>query len=145
MNSSPDLNLKRRLWAFRGIVILVFLIFALQMWRLQIVEGEYYRMLADRNRFRLAPIKAARGVIYDRHGRILVQNIPSFAVTIIPAYLPEDEQEEMAIFSRLSALLEIPASTATASAGPSSPSSSGGGGMPGEGGLLDHAGRSSPA
>jgi penicillin-binding protein 2 len=121
MRPSPDLSLKRRLWAFRGIVILVFLIFAFQMWRLQIVEGEYYRMLADRNRFRLAPTEAARGVIYDRHGRILVRNLPSFSVTIIPAYLPEDEQEEMAIFSRLSALLEIPASTATASAGSFSP------------------------
>ena len=121
MSSSPDLNLKRRLWAFRGIVILVFLIFAFQMWRLQIVEGEHYRMLADRNRFRLVPIEAARGVIYDRHGRILVRNIPSFAVTIIPAYLPEDEQEEMAILSRLSGLLGIPISTATASAGPSAP------------------------
>ena len=121
MRPSPDLILKRRLWAFRGIVILVFLIFAFQMWRLQIVEGEYYRMLADRNRFRLAPSEAARGVIYDRHGRILVRNLPSFSVTIIPAYLPEDEQEEMAIFSRLSDLLEIPASTATASAGSFSP------------------------
>jgi penicillin-binding protein 2 len=81
MSPSPDLSLKRRLWAFRGIVILVFLIFAFQMWRLQIVEGERYQMLADRNRFRLAPIEAARGVIYDRHGRILVRNLPSFSVT----------------------------------------------------------------
>lgn len=114
-------DLKRRLWAFRGIVILVFLIFAFQMWRLQIVEGERYQLMADRNRFRLVPTEAARGVIYDRYGRILVRNIPSFVVTIIPAYLPEDEQEEMAVFSRLSALLGIPASTAAASAGPFSP------------------------
>jgi penicillin-binding protein 2 len=121
MNSSDDLNLKRRLLVFRGIVILVFLIFAFQMWRLQIVEGKRYQMMADRNRFRLVPTEAARGVIYDRYGRILVQNIPSFAVTIIPAYLPEDEQEEMAVFSQLSALLGIPASTATASAGTFSP------------------------
>ena len=121
MSPSPDLGLKRRLLAFRVITILVFLIFALQMWRLQIVEGERYQLMADRNRFRLVPTEAARGVIYDRYGRILVQNIPSFAVTIIPAYLPEDEQEEMAIFSQLSALLGIPASTATASAGTFSP------------------------
>ncbi len=89
--------------------MVVLLVFAVQMWRLQIVEGERYQMLADRNRFRLLPIEAARGVIYDRHGRILVQNIPSFSVTIIPAYLPEDEHQEMAVFSRLSALLGIPA------------------------------------
>ena len=121
MSPPADLSLKRRLWAFRSIVILVFLIFVFQMWRLQIVEGEHYRMLADRTRFRLVPIEAARGVIYDRQGRVLVRNIPSFAVTIIPAYLPEDEQAEMAIFSRLSALLGSPASTATASVSPSAP------------------------
>jgi penicillin-binding protein 2 len=99
------MKFKRRLWAFRSVVILVLLVFAFQMWRLQIVEGEHYQVLADRNRFRLLSIKAARGVIYDRNGRILVRNIPSFSVTIIPAYLSEDEQEEMAVFSRLSALL----------------------------------------
>ena len=99
------MKFKRRLWAFRSVVILVLLVFAFQMWRLQIVEGEHYQVLADRNRFRLLSIKAARGVIYDRNGRILVRNIHSFSVTIIPAYLSEDEQEEMAVFSRLSALL----------------------------------------
>jgi penicillin-binding protein 2 len=119
--SQSDLGLRRRLLAFRGIVILIFLIFALQMWRLQIVEGERYQLMADRNRFRLVPTEASRGVIYDRYGHILIRNIPSFAVTIIPAYLPEDEQEEMAVFSQLSTLLEIPVSTAAASAGPFSP------------------------
>ncbi len=114
MRPSTDLSLRRRLWIFRGVVLLIFLIFAFRMWRLQIVEGEHYQMLADRNRFRLAHIEAARGVIYDRQGSILVRNLPSFSVTIIPAYVPEDEQEAMALFSRLSALLDIPASTATA-------------------------------
>lgn len=117
--ASSDPNFKRRLSAFRAIIILIFLVFALQIWQLQIVEGERYRVLADRNRFRLVPIEAARGVIYDRQGRILARNIPSFSVTIIPAYLPEDEQGEMAVLSRLSTLLGIPTSTVTASAGSS--------------------------
>ena len=121
MDSLPDLSLKRRFWAFRVVIIMVFLTFAFQLWRLQIVEGEHYRMLADRNRFRLVPIEALRGVIYDRHGRILVRNIPSFSVTIVPAYLPQDEQEAMRVFSRLSELLGVPVSTAAAAAGPFSP------------------------
>jgi penicillin-binding protein 2 len=146
MSPQSDLGLKRRLWAFRGIVILVLLIFALQMWRLQIVEGERYQVLADRNRFRLVPIEAARGVIYDRNGRILVRNIPSFSVTIIPAYLPEDEQEEMIVFSRLSALLGIPASTATASAPPLHPPQSWGGERGGRGikEIVDEARHTAP-
>jgi len=100
---------------YRLVVILAFVVLAAQLWRLQIVRGEQYRLMADRNRFRLVPFDAPRGVIYDRHGRILVRNVPSFSVTIVPAYLPEDEEEEMAVFARLSALLGIPATSATAS------------------------------
>jgi len=109
------MDCKRRLILYRLVVILAFVVLAGQLWRLQIVKGEQYRLMADRNRFRLVPLDAPRGVIYDRHGRILVRNVPSFSVTIVPAYLPQDEEEEMAVFARLSALLGIPASSATAS------------------------------
>ena len=109
------MDCKRRLTLYRLVVILAFVVLAAQLWRLQIVRGEQYRLMADRNRFRLVPFDAPRGVIYDRHGRILVRNVPSFSVTIVPAYLPEDEEEEKAVFARLSALLGIPATSATAS------------------------------
>ena len=111
------MNCKRKFIAYRLIVVLAFIVLAAQLWRLQIVRGEQYRLMADRNRFRLVPLDAPRGVIYDRYGRILVRNVPSFSVTIVPAYLPKDERKEMAVFARLSALLGIPASRATASAG----------------------------
>ena len=109
------MNCKRKFIAYRLIVVLAFIVLAAQLWRLQIVRGEQYRLMADRNRFRLVPLDAPRGVIYDRYGRILVRNVPSFSVTIVPAYLPKDERKEMAVFARLSALLGIPASSATAS------------------------------
>jgi penicillin-binding protein 2 len=47
-------------------------------WFVQVVRGSYYRDLADNNRLRKIAIKAPRGTIYDRNGRALVENIPSY-------------------------------------------------------------------
>lgn len=47
-------------------------------WYVQLVRGDEYRQLAEENRLRKLPIKAPRGLIYDRHGRLLVENIPSY-------------------------------------------------------------------
>jgi penicillin-binding protein 2 len=45
---------------------------------LQIVQGDFYRELAENNRLRTLPITAPRGLIFDRKGRLLVENIPSY-------------------------------------------------------------------
>ncbi len=44
----------------------------------QIVEGPFFRELAENNRLRRLAIEAPRGVIYDRNGKLLVENIPSY-------------------------------------------------------------------
>ena len=49
------------------------------------------------------------GVIYDRAGHILVRNRPSFAISIVPADLPRDEAQELAVVHRLAELLGSPA------------------------------------
>src|SRR5688572_5901998 len=47
-------------------------------WYTQIVRGAYYRELAENNRLRELEIEAPRGVILDREGRPLVENVPSY-------------------------------------------------------------------
>lgn len=44
----------------------------------QVSRGDYYRELAENNRLRRIPVRAPRGLIYDRQGRLLVENIPSY-------------------------------------------------------------------
>ena len=44
----------------------------------QVVEGASYRELAENNRLRRVPIEAPRGAIYDRTGRVLVEDLPSY-------------------------------------------------------------------
>lgn len=82
-----------------------------RLWQLQMVAGEQYRLLSDRNRLREVEVAAPRGVIYDRNGEILARNQPSFSVVVIPADLPKDAlgdpdaEQQTLVLDRLAALL----------------------------------------
>lgn len=71
-------------------VIGLFSLLAGQLFRLQIVQGTRYSGQAEQNRIRKLFTQSLRGVIYDRAGRLLVRNIPSFSVSILPADLPSE-------------------------------------------------------
>ena len=55
---------------------------------MQVVQGAEYRARSDENRYRVDILPARRGVIRDRNGVILAENIPSFDVRIRWADLP---------------------------------------------------------
>ena len=78
----------RRLFLIRLFVVQAFLLLIGQLFRLQIVEGSRYAGQAEQNRIRKLLTRSLRGVIYDRQGRLLVRNIPSFSISILPADLP---------------------------------------------------------
>jgi penicillin-binding protein 2 len=105
-----DSSTRWRLVVFKVAVGVAFVIFAVRLWQLQIVERGTYKTQADYNRLRVIDVEAPRGLIYARGGELLAHNSPSYEVSIVPAYLPDDEAEEMAIYRRLSELLDIPAS-----------------------------------
>jgi penicillin-binding protein 2 len=72
-----------KLHATQYLVVLVLLVLATGMWRLQILGAESYRVLADANRIRKDPVRAPRGKIFDREGRILVDNYPSVSCYLL--------------------------------------------------------------
>jgi penicillin-binding protein 2 len=80
--------MSRRLFLFRLLVVQFFLLLVGQLFRLQIVEGPRYAGQAEQNRIRKLFTQTLRGVIYDRMGKLLVRNIPSFSISIVPADLP---------------------------------------------------------
>jgi penicillin-binding protein 2 len=100
-----------RLGAYRVLAAFIFLALAVQLWRLQVLQGDQYQAAADVNRFRLEANPAPRGVIYDRRGYLLARNMPEISVSVIPAYLPEDKAERTDLLIRLAKLLEMPVST----------------------------------
>ena len=61
-----------------GLLVLI----AVGFWFVQLVQGDHYRELAENNRLRKLPILAPRGLIYDRKGRLLVENIPSYNLMV---------------------------------------------------------------
>lgn len=51
---------------------------------LQLVNHHYYVVQAKENRVRVRPIPPTRGMIFDRHGRVLAENLPSYQMEIMP-------------------------------------------------------------
>ena len=76
-----------------------------RLFYLQVVNGGQFAALSEGNRTALEAIPSSRGLIYDRAGNVLVTNVPTFAVKIRPADLPEDRRDE--VVDRLSALTGV--------------------------------------
>ncbi len=80
-----QIRFHRKLRVFTLVIAAGFAIFALRLAHLQLIAGDKFRLLSDKNRIRLLQLKAPRGLVYDRRGNLLVDNRPSFTVSIIPA------------------------------------------------------------
>src|SRR5881296_1970611 len=72
-----------RLTAAQYIILGIFLILAYGLWRLQVMQSDFYSSLAEKNRVRNVPILAPRGKILDREGRTIVDNYPSFTALLL--------------------------------------------------------------
>jgi len=105
-----------RLTFFGAIIFFSFVILLIRLYDVQFTQAEIWKLQAEENRLQLQPIPASRGVIYDRYGELLALNVPAFNVTIIPASIPEDDEEALAIYNRLSALIDVPPTRAAADA-----------------------------
>lgn len=91
------------------VVVITFVVLAYNLYQIQVVNYEFYRTAAERNLLREVTVDAPRGVMYDRNGKILVRNEPSFQVSIVPADLPADRQEE--VLEKLSKFIDAPLET----------------------------------
>src|SRR6266481_822214 len=72
-----------RLTAVQYFILVIFMILAYGLWRLQVMQSDFYAQLAEKNRIRNVPILAPRGKILDREGRIIVDNYPSFSALLL--------------------------------------------------------------
>jgi penicillin-binding protein 2 len=75
-------DLVSRVRVLTAVVTGLIVAIATGFWFTQLVQGDYYRELAENNRLRKLPIKAPRGLIFDRKGRLLVENVPSYSLMI---------------------------------------------------------------
>lgn len=103
-----DLNgyKKKALYSF-VVIIFFFAVIITRLWFLQVQQGDYYNQLADSNRVRSIEIAAPRGNIYDRKGREIVTNRPSFNVV----WIRENNKINDEWLKRLTGLLRQDATT----------------------------------
>ena len=97
-----------RLTFFQAVIFAVFLLFSVRMYELQILQFDDFNAEANANRLTTVPLAASRGAIRDRYGVRLAFNVPAYNVVIVPADLPFNEEDELQVFNRLSALVGVP-------------------------------------
>src|SRR4029077_19186816 len=72
-----------RLTAAQYVILGILLVLAYGLWRLQVMQSDYYALAAEKNRIRNVPILAPRGKILDREGRTIVDNYPCFSALLL--------------------------------------------------------------
>lgn len=68
---------------------------------MQIRHGADYRTRAEENRLRVEILPARRGIIRDRQGTVLAENVPSFDVHLLPWLLPQNTDEREGVLASL--------------------------------------------
>ncbi|MGQ0814213.1 MAG: penicillin-binding protein 2 [Gemmatimonadota bacterium] len=74
----------RRSTAARGVLFVILLVLLGAAAKLQVLEVNEYALAAKNNRLRPLMVHAPRGTIYDRHGRVIAENVPAYQVMIMP-------------------------------------------------------------
>src|SRR5271170_1930881 len=72
-----------KLHSVQYLVAAILAVLLVGLWRLQVLNAESFRSLAEANRVRKVPILAPRGKLFDREGRLLVDNYPSVTCNLL--------------------------------------------------------------
>ena len=99
---------RKRIVGMSIAVSVALLVIVCQLWYLQVLEGGRFQEASDKNRIRIRPIAAPRGILFDRNGLPLVDNRPAFTLSLIPRELERDLDKRDATLGRLAVLLQIP-------------------------------------
>ena len=102
-----------RFIAFAAAAALLFTVLGGRLFQMQILDGTLYADRAAAARTVDVPIKAPRGLIFDRAGRPVAVNVPSWTVDAIPADLPTQQASRMAVLARVATTTGTQLSTIT--------------------------------
>jgi penicillin-binding protein 2 len=89
-------NMQVRVVTLAVLIAAVFLILGARLWYLQVLTGQDYTLAARATQHTNIKIPAQRGVIYDRNGKVLANNVPGLNVTVIPNEISRDKVKELA-------------------------------------------------
>lgn len=103
-----DSEKENHIFLFRGrlllvLVVLLMLILVGRMAYLQVFQYDLYTLRSERNRISVEAIPPTRGLIYDRHGQLLADNLPSHSLTLTRELTDDTE----AVVAQVCTLLEL--------------------------------------
>lgn len=84
---------QQRLWVAVIIVALAFIGLTGRYFYLQVIKHSYYAEQAEKNRIKTNRIKASRGLIYDRNGILLADNVTAYRLLLTPEKAGDMEQQ----------------------------------------------------
>ena len=91
MSISQSNRTRTSIRALQVIMIGMMLVVFGRVFYLQIIEYDVYAALGQENSVRQEYVDAARGLIYDRDGRLIVDNEPIYSITITPSLFDKDK------------------------------------------------------
>lgn len=102
MSHHPN-EILRRARVARTLLVLAFLALGSAFFRTQVLQTAEYVLQSETNRLRAVPLPGARGIIYDRKGEIIAENLPGYAVSIL---VPNEDSLRSAL-TALNKIIEI--------------------------------------
>jgi penicillin-binding protein 2 len=84
--SAPSEDRRRiaaRLSVLQYMIVVTFSVLAVCFWVLQVVQHAKFEELAENNHQRTLALRAPRGLVFDREGRVLVENRHSYSISIV--------------------------------------------------------------
>jgi penicillin-binding protein 2 len=72
-----------RLSLLKYLMVVVFSVLAISFWVLQVAQHAKFEEMAENNHQRTLALRAPRGVVFDRHGKVLVDNRASYSISIV--------------------------------------------------------------
>ena len=93
-------NSRQLLLAFQIGAALVFVVLAVSFWNFQIGQHTRFSEMAENNHQRTLPLRAPRGVVFDRDGRVFVENRYSLNISLVRERV-EDLDEALGLLARV--------------------------------------------
>jgi penicillin-binding protein 2 len=108
--SSQNKVENNRILSFAGVITLVFLVFIIRLFSVQIINNDTWSSQALENRLKQISLAPTRGVIFDRNSIVLARNVASYNVVVKAANLPDDEGAIQNIIRSLAVYIDVPVS-----------------------------------
>ena len=87
-NPEQEMRIFRaRAWVALWLCLVMIGVLAARMVWLQVVSHDRYQVLAQDNRVRVRPVPPTRGLIFDRNGELLAENLPSYQLEVTPEFI----------------------------------------------------------